>query len=140
MKRLPILYVVLAVLVLVSVAPLAIYGLKVIAINRETLETNEKILQNTVTRAVADGLDLHESSMRQQLQTLANTLAPPEKADTAWDVEHIRETLDRFASSNPSLLYVRVLNEQGRGLKAGTYDADSDPFLRKVLERTFTAA
>ena len=54
MKRVPILYVIFAVLILVSVGPLMFYGIKVIEINREALETNEKELQNTITRSVAE--------------------------------------------------------------------------------------
>ena len=53
LKRIPILSVIFAVLLLVSVAPLLIYGWMVIGINREALNTNEQELQNTITRSVA---------------------------------------------------------------------------------------
>ena len=49
LQRIPMLSVIFAVLLLVSVAPLLIYGAKVIGINRQALETNEKELQNTIT-------------------------------------------------------------------------------------------
>ncbi len=140
MKRIPILWVIFAVLVLVSVAPLLIYGTKVIAINREALETNEKELQNTITWSVAEEIKLYESSLRQQLQTLAKTLEPADPKTPAWDSRYIRSTLEQFVASNPNLLYVVLLNEQRKGVRAGSYNAESDPFLYKVLDRGFTAA
>ncbi len=140
MKRVPILYVVLAVLVLVSLAPLVIYGIKVMAINREALETNEKELQNSITKSVADEIGLFEQSVRQQLQTLSRTLQPEDPKKTAWDSPYIRSTLEQFVASNPNLLYVTLLNPQARGVAAGSYNADSDAFVRKKLEAAFTAA
>ena len=140
LKRIPILSVIFAVLLLVSVAPLLIYGTKVIGINRQALETNEKELQNTITWSVAEEIKLYESSLRQQFQTLLNTLEPGDPEAPAWNSPYIRSTLEKFVASNPNLLYVTLLNEQARGIKAGSYDADRDPFLRKALERAFTAA
>ena len=87
MKRLPILYVIFAVLVLVSVGPLLIYSTKVIGINQTALETNEQELQNTITRSVAEELGLFESSLRQQLQTLSTTLQPPDAKKRVWETQ-----------------------------------------------------
>jgi len=140
MKRIPILWVIFAVLVLVSVGPLLIYGTKVIGINREALETNEMELQNTITSSVAEEIKLYESSLRQQLQTLAKTLEPADPRTPAWDSRYVRSTLEQFVASNPNLLYAVLLNEQRKGVKAGSYNAESDPFLYKVLDRGFTAA
>jgi putative nucleotidyltransferase with HDIG domain len=140
MKRLPILYLILAMLVLVSVVPLLIYSSKVIGINREALETNEKELQNSITRSVADGIDLYESSVSQLLKTFLGTLTPPGQPVPASGATQVSKALQDFVSSNPNILYVTLLNEQAHGWKAGAYDADSDPFLLKALERAFTAA
>ena len=49
-SRVPILYVILGVLVVISVVPMYFYSAKVETDNRERLKTNEKFLQNTVTR------------------------------------------------------------------------------------------
>ncbi len=140
MKRLRILYVVLAVLVLVSVVPLLVYGTKMIAINRETLETNEKELQNTIARSVAEGIDLYESSIRQQLKALSVTLLASGRPGSTADARQISNALQDFVTSNPNVIYVTLLNAQARGWKAGQYDADSDPFLFRTLQRAFTAA
>ncbi len=51
--RIPILYLILGVLILVSVVPLYIYGTRVVDISRERLKTNENLLQNTVTGSLA---------------------------------------------------------------------------------------
>ena len=140
LNRIPILSVIFAVLLLVSVAPLLIYGWMVIGINREALNTNEQELQNTITRSVAQEIKLQESGHQRQFQTLLKTLEPADPEAPAWDSPYVRSTLEQFVASNPNLLYVTLLNEQARGIKAGNYDADRDPFLRKSLERAFTAA
>ena len=139
MKRVPILYVIFAVLILVSVGPLMFYGIKVIEINREALETNEKELQNTITRSVAEEIGLHDTSVTEQLRTLSQGLAAGGGGPAAEG--RIRNALEQFVASNPNLLlYVSLLNEQARGVAAGQYQAMADPFLRKALERAFNSA
>ena len=140
LKRLPILSVIFAVLVLVSVVPLLIYGWIVIGKNRQALKTNEQELQNAITWSVAEEIKLYASSLRQQLQTLLKMLEPAHPEASAWDSPHIRSTLEQFIASNQNLLYVTLLDEHARGIKAGRYDADRDRFLAKALERAFTAA
>src|SRR5438270_7402515 len=54
--RIPILYLILAVLIVVGVVPLYFYGTQVVGINRERLKTNERLLQNTVGRSLADDI------------------------------------------------------------------------------------
>ena len=54
--RIPILYVILGVLVAISVVPMYFYSAQVESINRDRLKTNEMLLQNTVTRSLADDL------------------------------------------------------------------------------------
>src|SRR5882724_5526404 len=58
-SRIPILYVILGVLVLISVVPMYFYAARVEAINRDRLITNERLLQNTVTRSLADDIAQH---------------------------------------------------------------------------------
>ena len=141
LKRIPILSVIFAVLLLVSVAPLLIYGWMVIGINRNALETNEQELQNTITYSVAEEIKLYDSSQRQQLQTLLKTLEPTDPKAPFWDMPYIRSTLKQFYDSNPNLLYVTLLNEQATGIQySPSYDAEHDPFLGKALRGAFTAA
>ena len=65
--RIPILYVILGVLVAISVVPMYFYSAQVERHNRERLKTNEKLLQNTVTRSLADDISQHEASLRLML-------------------------------------------------------------------------
>ena len=54
--RIPILYVILGVLLVISIIPMYFYSAQVEAINRDRLKTNEMLLQNTVTRSLADDI------------------------------------------------------------------------------------
>src|SRR5208282_739363 len=71
-SRLPILYVILSVLVLVSVVPMYFYSTQVESINRDRLITNERLLQNTVTRSLADDISQHQESLRMMLANLSS--------------------------------------------------------------------
>jgi len=143
MKRLRFLYVILAVLVVASVGPLLFYGLKMLEINRRELETNENLLQSTITRSIAEEIAIHNEAFRQQLNNLEHIVqasssllgGPGQTRNSQW-----RETLERFVSSSPSIIYVTFLDAVGRGVQAGNYSADADPFLVKVLGQAFAAA
>jgi len=72
--RIPILYVILGVLLVISIIPMYFYSTQVEAINRERLKTNEMLLQNTVTRSLADDLSQHERSLRMMLANLSSAI------------------------------------------------------------------
>jgi len=72
--RIPILYVILGVLVVISVVPMYFYSTQVEAINRDRLKTNEMLLQNTVTRSLADDLSQHQQSLRMMLANLSSAI------------------------------------------------------------------
>ena len=69
--RIPILYVILGVLLIISIVPMYFYSSEVERINREALKTNEMLLQNTVTRSLADDVSQHERSLRMMLANLS---------------------------------------------------------------------
>src|ERR1700736_60085 len=73
-SRVPVLYVILSVLILISVVPMYFYSAKVEAINRDRLITNERLLQNTVTRSLADDISQHQESLRMMQANLASAL------------------------------------------------------------------
>src|SRR6478672_5069990 len=62
--RIPILYVILSVLVLISVVPMYFYSANVQSSNRQALITNERMLQNTLALAIADDISQHQESFR----------------------------------------------------------------------------
>src|SRR5579885_3487561 len=72
-KRIPILYVILGALLTVSVVPMYFYA-KVVAINRDRLKTNEMLLQNTVTRSLADDASQRHKNLLVMLQGLSTAV------------------------------------------------------------------
>jgi HD-GYP domain-containing protein (c-di-GMP phosphodiesterase class II) len=126
-------------LVAVSVPPLTFFGLKLIEINRQTLETNEQELQNTLARTIAHQISLYDSNARQLLRTFARTLEGVDLSATKIDSPVVRDKLEQFVAGDSNLLYVTLLNDQGKGIRAGSYNAEADPFVLKVLERGFVA-
>ncbi|HXY10383.1 MAG TPA: HD domain-containing phosphohydrolase [Terriglobales bacterium] len=140
-SRLPILYVILGVLILVSVVPMYFYSAQVESINRERLITNERLLQNTVTRSLADDISEHQESLRLMLANLSSALQVASGGDlTAENVEapELRALLENFVSSSDDLAYATLLNSEAKGISAGRIAADA--FLQRELERAYAAA
>ena len=142
MKRIRILYVILAVLVLASVGPLLFYALKTMDINRNALETNEILLQNTITRSVAEEVSIYNETFHQLLDSLDHLLTtqPGTKAAQGFESSELRTTLEELVRSNQHIIYISVTDAQGRGVGAGNYSPDTDPFLVRTLQRAFAAA
>ena len=140
-SRLPILYVILSVLVLVSVVPMYFYSAQVESINRDRLITNERILQNTVTRSLADDISQHQDSLRMMQANLSSALQVVSGGD--FTTEHIqapelRALLENFVSSSDDLAYATLLNWEAKGISAGRIAPDA--FLQRELERGYAAA
>jgi len=140
-SRIPILYVILSVLVLISVVPMYFYSAQVQSINRDRLITNERLLQNTVTRSIADDIAQHEQSFRLMQANLASALQIASGGDlTGEHVEapELRALLENFVSSSDDLAYATLLNSEGKGISAGRIEPDA--FLRRELEQAYSAA
>ena len=58
----------------ISVIPMYFYSQQVESINRERLITNERLLQNTVTRSLADDIAQRQESLRMMLANLSSAL------------------------------------------------------------------
>ena len=139
--RIPVLYVILSVLVMVGVVPMYFYSAQVESINRERLITNERLLQNTVTRSLADDISQHQESLRMMLANLASALQVASGGDiTSEHVEapELRALLENFVSSSEDLAYATLLNSDGKGISAGRIAPDA--FLQRELERAYAAA
>src|ERR1700731_119838 len=101
MKRIRFLYVILAVLVVASVGPLLFYALKMLALNRQALETNEQELQNTTTRSIAEEISIYNESFHQLLDDLDHVLQiHASYAGGEWNSRspELQKTLERFVS------------------------------------------
>ena len=140
-NRVPILYVILGVLVVISVVPMYFYSAKVETDNRERLKTNEKFLQNTVTRSLADDISEHAASLRMMLGNLSSAIQIASGRNiTAERVQapELRALLEDFVSSSGDIAYATLLNSEAKGISAGRIAPDA--FLQRELERGFAAA
>jgi HD-GYP domain-containing protein (c-di-GMP phosphodiesterase class II) len=139
--RIPILYVILGVLLVISIVPMYFYSAKVESINGERLKTNEQLLQNTVTRSLADDLAQHQRSLRMMLANLSSAIQIASGGDIGETNIHspeLRALLEHFASSDEEIAYATLLNSDAKGIYSGTIVPDA--FLNRELERAYSAA
>ena len=139
--RIPILYVILSVLVMISVVPMYFYSAQVESINRDRLITNERLLQNTVTRSLADDISQHQESLKMMLANLSSAMQVASGGDiTSEHVEapELRALLENFVSSSNDLAYATLLNSDAKGISAGKMAPDA--FFQRELERAYAAA
>jgi putative nucleotidyltransferase with HDIG domain len=117
------------------------YSAKVESINRDRLITNEKLLQNTATRSLADDISQRQESLRMMLANLSSALQVASGGDLTGDnveAPELRALLETFVSSSNDLAYVTLLNSAARGISAGRIAPDA--FLQRELQRAFAAA
>ncbi len=139
--RIPILYVILGVLLVISTVPMYFYSSQVEATNRERLKTNEMLLQNTVTRSLADDLSQHERSLHMMLANLSSAIQVASGGDIGEaniQSPELRALLENFVSSSDEIAYATLLNSDAKGISAGRIAPDA--FLNRELERAFAAA
>ncbi len=139
--RLPILYVILSVLIVVSVVPLYFYSQQMMSSNRDRLKTNEMLLQNTVTRSLADNISEREATVRLMLGNLSSAIQVASGSDLSGNhvnAPELRALLENFVSSSDDLAYATLLNGEAKGISAGRIAPDA--FLQRELERAYTAA
>src|SRR5215471_8662162 len=119
--RIPILYVILGVLVAISVVPMYFYSAQVEAINSNALKTNERMLQNTITRSLAEDITEREASLRLMLGNLSSAIQVASGGDIgAGRVEtpELRALLENFVSSSDDIAYATLLNADAKGVSA----------------------
>jgi HD-GYP domain-containing protein (c-di-GMP phosphodiesterase class II) len=139
--RIPILYVILGVLLMISIVPMYFYSAQVEAINRDRLKTNEMLLQNTVTRSLADDLSQHERSLRMMLANLSSAIQVASGGDIGSkniEAPELRALLENFVSSSDELAYATLLNSDAKGISAGRIAPDA--FLQRELQHAYDAA
>src|SRR5438105_12064181 len=139
--RIPVLYVILSVLVLISVVPMYFYSTQVEVINRDRLKTNEMLLQNTVTRSLADDLSQHQQSLRMMLANLSSAIQVASGGDIGTqnsEAPELRALLENFVSSSDEIAYATLLNSDAKCIRAGRITPDA--FLQREFERAYAAA
>src|ERR1700740_790072 len=98
------------------------YSEQVEAINRDRLKTNEMLLQNTVTRSLADDLAQHERSQRMMLANLSSSIQVASGGDIGEkniESPELRALLENFVSSSDEVAYATLLNSEAKGIRAG---------------------
>ena len=101
--RIPLLYVILGVLLTISVLPMYFYSAQIETMNRERLKTNEMLLQNTVTRSLADDISQHQETLRMMLANLSSSVQVESGNDIGnqhIQTPELRALLENFVSSS----------------------------------------
>jgi HD-GYP domain-containing protein (c-di-GMP phosphodiesterase class II) len=152
--RVPLLYVILGVLLAISVLPMYFYSVQIESMNRERLKTNEMLLQNTVTRSLADDISQHQEALHMMLANLSSSiqvmmLASPGGSDLTSEkgaekgaqkllTPELRAMVENFVSSSNDIAYATLLNADAKGVSAGRIEPDA--FLQRELELAYLAA
>jgi len=139
--RIPLLYVILGVLLTISVLPMYFYSAQIETLNRERLKTNEMLLQNTVTRSLADDISQHQGTLRMMLANLSSSIQVTSGNDIgAQNIQapELRALLENFVSSSDDIAYATLVNADAKGISAGRIEPDA--FLKRELERGYGAA
>lgn len=124
-----------------SVIPMYFYSSQVEAINRDRLKTNEMLLQNTVTRSLADDIAQHQDSLRMALTNLSSAIQVSSGGDISSkniSAPELRALLENFVSSSADIAYATLLNSDAKGISAGRIAPDA--FMQRELERAYSAA
>ncbi len=144
--RIPLLYVILGVLLAISVLPMYFYSAQIEGMNRDRLKTNEMLLQNTVTRSLADDISQHQETLRMMLANLSSSIQVMMLANANGNelgaqqllTPELRQMLENFVSSSNDIAYATLLNADAKGVSAGRIEPDA--FLQRELERAYQAS
>ncbi|MGA3327487.1 MAG: HD domain-containing phosphohydrolase [Terriglobia bacterium] len=143
--RVRILYIILLILIFSTVIPVWFYGDKMQSLNRERLETQERVLQTITSQSLSQVISLYMENLNQQLKELSDTVVPLAIHIPAAKIPSdpdLRLALEHFVADRPTVLSAAVLNDQARFVQseAPNFNATGDPFLGKSLVAAFTAA
>lgn len=141
-SRVPIRYVMISVLVVVAVVPLYFYAQKVVDMNQEALQRNEKLLQNTVTSSLAQDVAQRQKDIVSTLSSLTYSVQVASGGDlggTRVEAPEIRALLQNYIENPDSIVpYARLLNMEGHFMSVGTLAPDD--FVEKELEHGLAAS
>jgi putative nucleotidyltransferase with HDIG domain len=142
-RRVRILYLILLILIGISALPLWFYGSMMVTRNREILETQQRILQYSISQSLSREISLYLENTQQRLREFFEEVTPLAAGVGGMKYAtdpRLRNALQQFASDSPEVLYATALNKEARGVQAGSFNATTDAFLRKALESGFLAA
>ena len=141
-SKIRILYLIIAVLIAVAVVPLYFYAQKVVDMNQEALERNEKLLQNTVTSSLAQDVAQRQKDILSTLASLTYSVQVTSGGDLAGtkvEAPEVRALLQNYIENPDSIVpYARLINIQGHFMSVGTLAPDA--FVEKELEHGLAAS
>jgi putative nucleotidyltransferase with HDIG domain len=101
------------------------------------------MFQTTTSRNLAQVISLYTENLDRQFKGFSDTVVPLAAripaAKYTTDPE-LQAALASFVGEQPSVLYATVLNNEAKGVQAGSFNATADAFLRKAVEAAFVAA
>jgi HD-GYP domain-containing protein (c-di-GMP phosphodiesterase class II) len=142
-RRLRILWIVLAALVLLSVGPLWLYHRQALELSEGKLQDTERVQQSEITRSLANETLQFEQNIREQLISQRQVLALTgwiQDVDDSTHAAQLSRMLEDFVENDPNILYVMAVNKEAKGPTAGSFVADHDPFVEADLKRAFTTS
>lgn len=141
-SRVRILYLILGVLIAVAVVPLYFYARKVVDMNQEALQRNEKLLQNTVTSSLAQDVAQRHKDLLSTLASLTYSIEVTSGGNLSGqrvEAPEIRALLQNYIENPDSIVsYARLLNAEGHFMSVGTLAPDA--FIEKELEHGLAAS
>ncbi len=141
-RRPRLLWMVWGAMLMVSVIPLGLYHRQALRLSQEKLTDTESVQQTAMTRSVGEELQIFDASLEQQLISERQILAVTgllEQIDDPVKAPQVTRLLENFVESNPNLLFLTAVGQDGKGPGAGTIRPDEDPFVAKALQRAFAA-
>jgi putative nucleotidyltransferase with HDIG domain len=117
------------------------YASSVISTNRDALKVNEQLLQNGLTRSLAEDIGQRQDKLRTMLANFATSAEVASGGNLGAgrvDSPQLQSLLERFVLSSGDLAYATLLNPESKGISAGR--VQPDPFMQRELERAFKAA
>jgi hypothetical protein len=143
-SRIPILYLILIVLIMVGVVPLYFYATKMVFRNRETLGSNEKLLQNMVTTTMAHSIAQREKDISSTLSSLTYSIQITSGGNLSGkniESADVKALLLNYVSAVDSPVpYARLVNTENTFQMSEGTIGEPDTFLEKELQRGLNAA
>ena len=143
-SRIPIIYGILMVLIVVGVLPLYFYATKVVETNRDRLQRNEKLLQNTVTMTLAEDIAQRSKEVRSKLADLAYSIVVTSGGSlegSRVESPALKGLLQNSTSTADfGIPLARLVNPENRYIEANAATVARDAFLEKELDRGLAAA
>ena len=143
LKRVRIVWIVLAALLLTSALPLWLYHREVLDLSEQKLQDTERVQQSEITHSLASEIFQFESNLSEQLQSQRQLLSLTGWIQNISDPAHapqLSRMLQNVAEANHDILYITAIGQDAKGEQAGSVNADQDPFVNAALKHAFTAS